>query len=125
MKKVIYRIQFKFEGKNTSETRNNKLISLLSNIENIDTESPIIPPPTGSIIEIDGEEFEITSRRYSFVTEEDVVYYTTILILGNKKDLTDSYGKLKQMVKDHGEIYKYKHSKFGDNPKFGNDTFTY
>ena len=39
MKKVIYRLQFRFEETNKSEMRDNKLNSILSSMEDIDTET--------------------------------------------------------------------------------------
>jgi hypothetical protein len=84
MKKIVYRLKFRFEESNDkSDTRNDRLNSILSSMEDIDTENPIKPPQKGSIIEVDGEVYEVTSQTYSFLTEGDMVFYTTIVGLVN------------------------------------------
>ena len=84
MKKIVYRLKFRFEESNDkSDTRNDRLNSILSSMGDIDTENPINPPQKGSIIEVDGEAYEVTSQVYSFLTEGDMVFYTTIVGLVN------------------------------------------
>jgi hypothetical protein len=84
MKKVIYRLKFRFEeSSEKTDTRNDRLNSILSSMEDIDTENPITPPQKGSIVEVDGEKYEVTSQAYSFLTEGDMVFYTTIVGLVN------------------------------------------
>jgi hypothetical protein len=44
MKKIFYRLKFRFEESNDkSDTRNDRLNSILSSMEDIDTENPIKP----------------------------------------------------------------------------------
>jgi hypothetical protein len=84
MKKIVYRLKFRFEESNDkSDTRNDRLNSILSSMEDIDTENPIKPPQKGSLIEVDGEAYEVTSQSYSFLKEGDMVFYTTIVGLVN------------------------------------------
>lgn len=85
MKKVIYKLKFVFKSFDTNQDRDDKLNSLLSKMEDIDTENPIISPNNGSIIVIDGEDYEVSSKKYSFVTEGDFVFYITIVELENIK----------------------------------------
>ena len=104
MKNIVYRLQFRFEeSSDKSETRNSRLTSILSSMEDIDTEKPIIYPNTGSIIEIDGEDFEIVSKKFSFIHEGNTVFYTTIISMVNfkKKVDTDDYDKMKKVLQDY------------------------
>ena len=102
MKKVIYRLQFRFEETNKSEMRDNKLNSILSSMEDIDTETPIQSPSNGSIIEIDGEDYVVISRKTAFTTEGDIVFYTKIITLSNssrmKNTSTDELDRIKKIM---------------------------
>ena len=99
MKKVIYRIQFRFEDSGNKELdRDDKISSILSSMENIDTVDKISAPSKGSIIEVGGKDFEVTSIKYAFNVEGNNVINTTIVgltslekveasrkLIGNKK----------------------------------------
>jgi hypothetical protein len=86
MKKVVYRLQFRFEESNDkNENRNDKLNAILSSIEDIDSEEQINAPVNGSIIEIDGIDYKVSNKKYTFITEGDLVYYTTVVELSNEK----------------------------------------
>lgn len=121
MKKVIYRLQFRFEETNKTEMRDNKLNSILSSMEDIDTESPIQSPSNGTIIEIDGKDYEVKSKKISFVTEGDVVFYTTIVTLSNssrmKNTSTDELDRIKKIMESYGK-YQKKISKYDSNGDF-------
>jgi hypothetical protein len=97
MKKIVYRLKFRFEeASDKTDTRNDRLNSILSSMEDIDTVNPITPPQKGSIIEVDGEKYEVASQAYSFLTEGDMVFYTTIVGLVN----VDTREKIKQSEDD-------------------------
>jgi hypothetical protein len=82
MKKVIYRIQFRFESiGDIQKKRDSRIDSLLSSLDNIDTEKPIVAPFKGSVVEVDGTDYEVTGNKLQFVVEEDIVFYTTIVSL--------------------------------------------
>ena len=128
MKNIIYRLKFIIEKSNDkSETRNNRLTAILSSMEDIDTQNPIPTPAINTIIEIDGEDFEVISKKVSFLNETDKVFYTTIIYLEKKKDpipkkSADEYLKeLKQAIEasDISKKYinrnKYDGYLFGDN----------
>jgi hypothetical protein len=115
MKNIIYRLKFIIEeSKDKTETRNDRLTSILSTMEDIDTETPISAPKLGSIIEVDSEEFIITKINYSFLNEEDKVFYTTIVYLGKKQETK------KQTTEDYYEILKKMVDKKGSNKYGGN-----
>ena len=115
MKKVIYRLQFRFEETNKTEMRDNKLNSILSSMEDIDTESPIQSPSNGTIIEIDGKDYEVKSKKISFVSEGDVVFYTTIVILTSevkKKDYDEQLESIRKLMQ--GDKKKSKWDNYDD-----------
>jgi hypothetical protein len=119
MKKVIYRLQFRFDETNKSEMRDSKLNSILSSMEDIDTESPIQAPSNGTIIEVDGKDYEVKSKKISFVTEGDVVFYTTIINLTSedtgKKDYDAQLEKVMKLMDSYKsrKIYKTKYGNEG------------
>lgn len=85
MKKVIYRIQFRFESiGDIQKKRDSRIDSLLSSLDNIDTEKPIVAPFKGSVVEVDGADYEVTGNKLQFLVEEDIVFYTTIVSLAPK-----------------------------------------
>jgi len=106
MKKVIYRLQFRFDETNKTEMRDNKLNSILSSMEDIDTESPIQAPSNGTIIEIDGKDYEVKSKKISFVTEGDVVFYTTIINLTSEDNSKKDYDVKLEEVRKLMDSYK-------------------
>jgi alpha-acetolactate decarboxylase len=90
-------------------------------MEDIDTESPIQSPSNGTIIEIDGKDYEVKSKKISFVTEGDVVFYTTIVTLSNssrmKNTSTDELDRIKKIMESYGK-YQKKISKYDSNGDF-------
>ena len=52
---------------------------------NIDTNEKVDCPTIGSIIEIDSMDYEVVSRKYSFLNEGDFVIFTSIVGLVNAK----------------------------------------
>ena len=80
MKKVVYRILFRIQSQNDLVIdRNEKLEFTLSSIENIETEEKINLPEIGSILEVDGEDYQITDFKYSFEQTDEIVYYNQIV----------------------------------------------
>ena len=125
MKKVIYRLQFRFDETNKSEMRDSKLNSILSSMEDIDTESPIQAPSNGTIIEVDGKDYEVKSKKISFVTEGDVVFYTTIINLTSedtgKKDYDAQLEEVRKLMDNYKSRKIYK-TKYGNE---GGDFFSF
>lgn len=103
MKGVRYRIQFRIEDSgDKSENRDNKIDAIFSSISNIDTTEKVDCPPTGSIIELDGVDYEIVSKKYSFLNEGDLVIFITIagIMKANTKEESDLlYERMKSMIK--------------------------
>jgi len=102
MKKIVYRLKFRFqEGFDKETTRDDRLNSILSSMEDIDTENPIHPPGIGSTIEIDSEKYVVSTISYSFLTENDMVFYTTIVSLANKyaKAKREEHDQLMEKIK--------------------------
>lgn len=119
MKKIVYRLKFRFqESFDKATTRNDRLNSILSSMEDIDTENPIHPPSIGSTIEIDNEKYVVSTISYSFLTENDMVFYTTIVSLVNKyskerKEEKDQLMEKLQKIIDDGQWFdKNKSSDF-------------
>ena len=125
MKKVIYRLQFRFDETNKSEMRDSKLNSILSSMEDIDTESPIQAPSNGTIIEVEGKDYEVKSKKISFVTEGDVVFYTTIINLTSedtgKKDYDAQLEEVRKLMDNYKSRKIYK-TKYGNE---GGDFFSF
>lgn len=93
MNTVKYRIEFRIEETiDKSKTRDSRIDAVFSSIQNIDTETKIEAPSVGSIIEIDGIDYEIVSRKYSFLNEGQFVIFSTIIGIINtktKKEIDD------------------------------------
>jgi len=101
MKKVIYRLQFRFDDTGSiDKKRDIRLASLFSGLEDIDTENPIIIPSKGTVIEIDSQDYIVMGTKTSFLIEGDTVFYITIVILGVKEPVRrfDNDEYLKDMI---------------------------
>lgn len=84
MKGVRYRIQFRIEDSGEkSENRDEKIASFFSSISNIDSSEKVECPSIGSIVELDSVDYEIVSKKYSFLNEGDLVIFITIAGLVN------------------------------------------
>jgi hypothetical protein len=127
MKNIIYRLKFIIEeSTDKSKTRNDRLTSLLSTLEDIDTEQPISAPHVNSIIEIDSEEFVVSKKNFSFLNEGDSVFYTTIVYLKKKEDPkpkedTDYAELIKKFLSTKNSTYKDDYDNYFDNleiPKY-------
>jgi len=119
MKKVIYRIQFRFEDSGNKELdRDDKISSILSSMENIDTNDKISAPAKGSIIEVGGKDFEVTSIKYAFNVEGNNVINTTIVGLTS----VETSKKLKDK-EDNDRIYEELKRMIDNNKKGNNDYF--
>lgn len=82
MKKIIYRLIFKFnDSKDKSVNRDNRISSVLSDDNVIDTETQIKKPEIGSIIVIEDEDYKVSSIKQAYTTDEENVYNTTIVLL--------------------------------------------
>jgi hypothetical protein len=110
MKKIIYRIQFRFESiGDVQKKRDSRIDSLLSSLDKIDTEKPIVAPFKGSVVEVDGTDYVVTENKLQFVVEEEIVFYTTIVSLTPKDPKTvklsmSDIEKLKKFVEDNRGI---------------------
>lgn len=120
MKKVIYRLQFRFDDTGSvDKKRDIRLASLFSDLENIDTERPIIAPSKGTVVEVDNQDYLVMGTKTSFLTEGDIVFYTTIVTLGVKEPVrrTDNNEYLKEILEQYLHESK-KDSWNGGYPKY-------
>lgn len=101
MKGIRYRIQFRIEDTGrVSENRDNRIDAIFSSIRNVDTNEKIDCPSVGSIIEIDEVDYEITSKKYSFLNEGDFVIFTTIVGIINAKTKEEIEKEIREKEKD-------------------------
>lgn len=110
MKKLVYRLQFSIkESGSKEEVRDDKIDTILSSMDIIDTDRQIYPPLKGSIIEIDNVDYKVIDHKYKFIVEADVVYHTTIVTIQNplrfKPDIPDR--KIEDFLKICKENPKY------------------
>lgn len=121
MKNIVYRLKFIIEeSQNKSETRDNRLTSILSTLEDIDTKEPISSPQVGSIIEIDSEEFIVSKKNFSFLNEGDIVFYTTLVYLKKSRKEEDPKKSTEDYLNEFKKaIQKYKNEDHLDKDFFG------
>lgn len=81
---VKYRLIFEYKKeKDIVNNRENYLNDLLSDIDVIESETPIMVPNNGKVVVISNEEYEVISSKHTFSKEGDVVYYDTVVLLDN------------------------------------------
>jgi len=83
---IKYRLKFKFKKESEAGlNRENNINDILSDVDEIVSDTPIRKPIDNEIILISGEEYKVISVMISFEKENDITYYDFIVLLENKK----------------------------------------
>lgn len=94
----IFKIKFEFQSSsNKSIDRNQNIDNLLSEIQDIESDSPLPIPGDGSIFEMSGEEYKVLSHKFSFNIEGGNFYYKTILKIKSLKQIRSEESKKEKM----------------------------
>ena len=88
---VKYRLRFRYKKENIVEKdRENNLNEILSNIDSIESDTPIRKPLDGEIIVISGQEYKVEGTTIAFEKDGDITYYDFIVLL--KRNIQYSAG---------------------------------
>lgn len=124
---IKYRLRFKYQKESEIEKdRENNLNEILSDIDSIESDTPIRKPIDGEIIIVSGQEYKVVETTISFEKDGDVTYYDFVVLLARnvkpprvaKSSIPKSTGisidDWKKIVEDeiiktkNEEKYKYK-----------------
>lgn len=79
---IKYRLRFKYQKESEIEKdRENNLNEILSDIDSIESDTPIRKPIDGEIIVVSGQEYKVVETTISFEKDGDVTYYDFVVLL--------------------------------------------
>lgn len=79
---IKYRLRFKYQKENVVEKdRENNLNEILSDVDSIESDTPIRKPLDGEIIIVSGEEYKVERTTISFEKDNDITYYDFVVLL--------------------------------------------
>jgi len=79
---IKYRLRFKYQKENVVEKdRENNLNEILSDVDSIESNTPIRKPLDGEIIIVSGEEYKVEGTTISFEKDNDITYYDFVVLL--------------------------------------------
>jgi hypothetical protein len=117
----IFKIKFEFtSSSNKSIDRDQNIDNLLSEIQDIESDSPLPIPSDGSIFEMAGEEYKVISHKFSFNIEDGSFYYKTILKIKSLKQIKQEESK--KAKSDNDELIRKLVQLAGVRSKSGNLT---
>lgn len=116
---VKYRLKFEFISNNTESKRDNGINSIISDVENIESNTEIRKPMKGDQIKIGNDMYIVDSIYFSFEKEGEISYYNTNIILQNKREREEEeiLRKIKEerekaKAKKYDDLYKYNPDKY-------------
>ncbi len=79
---IKYRLRFKYQKENVVEKdRENNLNEILSDVDSIESNTPIRKPLDGEIIIVSGQEYKVEETTISFEKDNDITYYDFVVLL--------------------------------------------
>lgn len=79
---IKYRLRFKYQKENVVEkNRENNLNEILSDIDSIESDTPIRKPLDGEIIVVSGQEYKVEGTTIYFEKDGDITYYDFVVLL--------------------------------------------
>jgi hypothetical protein len=103
--KKIFKIKFEFlSNSDKSVSRDQSIDNLLSEIQDIESDTPLPIPTDDSIFEMSGEEYKVISHKFSFKIEDGNFYYQTILKIKSLKQIEREKSKREKL--DNDELLK-------------------
>lgn len=110
---VKYRLKFKFERElDINLNRDNILNDVLSDTNNIVSDTPIRKPLDGEIIEISDIEYKVLNVKISFESKDEITYYDlNVLLKREDKSIDEELLKYFRDWKLQQQLYKIKSAK--------------
>lgn len=97
----IFKIKFEFDKiSDKSIDRDQNIDNLLSEVQDIESDTPLPTPSDGSIFEMAGEEYKVISHKFSFNIEDGNFYYKTILKIKSLKQIKREEAKKEKSDND-------------------------
>lgn len=104
----IYKIKFEIDASdNASISRDQNILAILSELQDIESDTPMPFPTDGSNFIMGKDEFKVISHKYSFNVDGDIFYYQTILKVKSLSQIEEDRKKRKKLD-DQDLIFKLK-----------------
>lgn len=121
----IFKIKFEFvSSSDKSINRDQNIDNLLSEIQDIESDSPLPMPSDNSIFEMAGEDYKVISHKFSYNIVDGIFYYQTTLQIKSlkqienervRKEKSNNDELLKRILQIAGDRYK---SSYNDDDIF-------
>ena len=121
----VFKIKFEFiQNSDKSINRDQSIDNLLSEIQDIESDSPLHVPSDNSVFEMSGEDYKVLSHKFSFNIVDGIFYYQTILQIKSLKQIENEKVQkekanndelVKRLLQMAGDRYK---SSYNDNDIF-------
>jgi hypothetical protein len=99
--KKIFKIKFEFvTSSEKSINRDQSIDNLLSEIQDIESDTPLPIPSDNSVFEMAGEDYKVLSHKFSFNIVDGIFYYQTILQIKSLKQIESEKAKKQELDKD-------------------------
>lgn len=112
----VFKIKFEFiQSSDKSVSRDQSIDNLLSEIQDIESDTPLPVPSDNSVFEMAGEDYKVLSHKFSFNIVDGIFYYQTILQIKSLKQIENEKVRkekatndelLKRMLQMAGTKYK-------------------
>ena len=97
----IFKIKFEFvTSSEKSISRDQSIDNLLSEIQDIESDSPLPIPSDYSVFEMVGEDYKVISHKFSFNIIDGNFYYQTILQIKSLKQIESEKAQKEKSTND-------------------------
>lgn len=97
---VKYRLKFRFDSFNTVEQREDNINSILSDLTDIVSDTPIRKLEVNEIVEVNGIRYKVKEVVISLEVSGDITYYDFNTILSNEKSKLTQDDNYNQWILD-------------------------
>lgn len=125
---IKYRLKFTFKKEDDNINRENNLNSLLSEVDLIESDTPIRRLIDGEVVLLSNVEYRVLNTKIAFENDADITYYDFIVLLenieeANRREKEECERRMKEEIakKLEEERYKYKSKKKSDYESYIKD----
>lgn len=112
----VFKIKFEFiQSSDKSVSRDQSIDNLLSEIQDIESDTPLPVPSDNSVFEMAGEDYKVLSHKFSFSIVDGNFYYQTILQIKSLKQIESEKVRKEKAIND--ELVKRMLQMAGDRYK--------
>lgn len=110
----VYKIKFEFEHSNNKiKKRNNSIQAILSELQDIESDTPIPYPDNGSTFTIGSTEYKALSHKFKIDIESDILYYQVTVMIKSCDEIKEEEALAEEIKRDTASLLSPKVNKNG------------